>query len=30
VGLVDGRVALDAPASALSLPELERFYGVVR
>jgi phosphonate transport system ATP-binding protein len=30
VGLVDGRVALDAPAAALSLTELERFYGVVR
>jgi phosphonate transport system ATP-binding protein len=30
VGLVDGRVALDAPASTLSLAELERFYGVTR
>jgi phosphonate transport system ATP-binding protein len=30
VGLADGRVALDAPAAALSLGELERFYGVVR
>jgi phosphonate transport system ATP-binding protein len=30
VGLVDGRVTLDAPAATLSLAELERFYGVVR
>jgi phosphonate transport system ATP-binding protein len=30
VGLADGRVALDAPAAALSLAELERFYGVLR
>jgi len=30
VGLVDGRVALDAPAASVSLAELERFYGVVR
>jgi phosphonate transport system ATP-binding protein len=30
VGLVAGRVVLDAPAAALSLRELERFYGVVR
>jgi len=30
VGLVDGRVVLDTRAEALSLAELERFYGVVR
>ncbi len=30
VGLVDGRVTLDAPAASLSLTELEGFYGVVR
>ncbi|WP_324276893.1 phosphonate ABC transporter ATP-binding protein [Blastococcus brunescens] len=30
VGLVDGRVTLDAPTSSLTLAELERFYGVVR
>jgi phosphonate transport system ATP-binding protein len=30
VGLAGGRVTLDAPASSLSLPDLERFYGVVR
>jgi phosphonate transport system ATP-binding protein len=30
VGLVAGRVVLDLPAAALSLRELERFYGVVR
>jgi phosphonate transport system ATP-binding protein len=30
VGLADGQVTLDAPAASLSLPELERFYGVVR
>jgi phosphonate transport system ATP-binding protein len=30
VGLLDGRVTLDAPAAELSLAELERFYGVVR
>jgi phosphonate transport system ATP-binding protein len=30
VGLADGRVILDSPAAALSLAELERFYGVVR
>jgi phosphonate transport system ATP-binding protein len=30
VGLTAGRLTLDAPAAALSLVELERFYGVVR
>ena len=30
VGLADGRVTLDAPASSLSLAQLERYYGVVR
>ncbi|SFE38535.1 phosphonate ABC transporter ATP-binding protein [Blastococcus tunisiensis] len=30
VGLTDGRVTLDAPASALTVAGLERFYGVVR
>ncbi len=30
VGLVDGRITLDAPAADLSVPELERFYGVTR
>lgn len=30
VGFVDGRVALDAPAAALTIGDLERFYGVVR
>jgi phosphonate transport system ATP-binding protein len=30
VGLSDGRLVLDAPAVALSLGELERFYRVVR
>ncbi|WP_279536015.1 phosphonate ABC transporter ATP-binding protein [Blastococcus xanthinilyticus] len=30
VGLLDGRVALDAPATSLTLADLERFYGVVR
>ena len=30
VGLTAGRVTLDAPAAALSLVDLERFYGVVR
>ncbi|WP_236829550.1 phosphonate ABC transporter ATP-binding protein [Blastococcus sp. KM273128] len=30
VGLVDGRVALDAPAHALTVAELEGFYGVSR
>jgi phosphonate transport system ATP-binding protein len=30
IGLVDGRVTLDAPAADLSLTELERFYGVTR
>jgi phosphonate transport system ATP-binding protein len=30
VGLVDGRIVLDAPAADLTLAGLERFYGVVR
>ena len=30
VGLAAGRVVLDAPASSLTLAELEAFYGVVR
>lgn len=30
VGLGGGRITLDAPTSQLSVPQLERFYGVVR
>lgn len=30
VGLADGRVVLDAPARALTVPALEEFYGVSR
>lgn len=30
VGLVDGRVALDAPAATLTAADLDRFYGMVR
>lgn len=30
VGLADGRIVLDAPARTLTVPALERFYGVSR
>jgi phosphonate transport system ATP-binding protein len=30
VGLVDGRIELDAPAQSLTLADLEDFYGVTR